>query len=430
MTRELIIQTIRVLLVVGVTLGLMGLVQAGGIDTTDKYAWGTNVGWINFNPTGGGATVYSDHLEGYAWGENIGWIRLGTCSGSPCTHANTTATNYGVNNDGVGNLSGYAWGTNVGWINFNPTGGGVTIDPVTGDFDGYAWGENVGWIHFQNTSPAYKVKTDWRGDLNATYQNNVAAIIKDRSMGPASSGGLSIANSAFLNDNGDGIIFGHNNAAFANVTTDLPGGVDKRWARVWELDINDGSGTTGGNVTLTFDISDAGGTGTFGDPGTYYLLKRATGSSDPFATVTVVSTSVSGDKLTFTVDAGNLGSEFTLGANNSPTAVTLASFTAGATGPEVVLAWETASEVGVLGFNLYRASDADGPYTRINPALIPAQGDEMTGAGYRYVDRPGIGTFSYQLEDVATGGGATRHGPVSVQVAAPHRLYLPLLGRP
>jgi hypothetical protein len=207
----------------------------------------------------------------------------------------------------------------------------VTVDPVSGDFDGYAWAENVGWIHFQYTTP-YKVNTTWRGDLTATYQNDVAAIITTRRPGPSSSSGLTIANgnSGFLNDSGDGIIFGHNNTAFANVTDHLTGtGADKRWARIWQLDVNDGSGTPGGNVDLTFDISEAGGQGNFDAGGTYFLLKRATGSSDNFTEVTVVSTNVSGDQLTFTVDASNLGSEFTLGATaGSGTALTLRSFSA------------------------------------------------------------------------------------------------------
>ena len=47
----------------------------------------------------------------------------------------------------------WAWGTNIGWINFNPTDGGVTIDPITGSFEGDAWAENVGWIRFKNTEP-------------------------------------------------------------------------------------------------------------------------------------------------------------------------------------------------------------------------------------------------------------------------------------
>ena len=52
---------------------LFGVVQAatGNIDTTDKYAWSTDAGWINLRPADGGVTVYDDHLEGYVWAENI-----------------------------------------------------------------------------------------------------------------------------------------------------------------------------------------------------------------------------------------------------------------------------------------------------------------------------------------------------------------------
>jgi len=52
-------------------------VQAqSNIDATNKWAWGTNSGWINFLPTHGGVTIYTDHLEGYAWSENVGWIHF------------------------------------------------------------------------------------------------------------------------------------------------------------------------------------------------------------------------------------------------------------------------------------------------------------------------------------------------------------------
>lgn len=321
------------ILAAGLGLALLSVgaaLAAGSIDPTNRWAWGTNTGWINLAPDNGGVTVYSDHLEGYAWGENIGWIRLGAyAGGSAHAYANDAASTYGVNNDGVGNLSGYAWSTNAGWINFAPNYGGVWIDPVTGDFDGYAWGENTGWLSFQSTSPAYKVATGWRGDLLPAYENGLAALITTHRPDPASSDGLRIANSSFLNDAGDGIIFGHNNAAFSTLTTNLPGGVDKRWARLWQLDVNDGAGTVGGRVTLTFDISDAGGTGSFASSGTYFLLKRAAGSTDNFTSVPLVDTTVSGDQITFTVDVSNLGSEFTLGATaSSPTAVRVQSLSA------------------------------------------------------------------------------------------------------
>ena len=163
MLRKVITYITYPVLMAGLVLGLVGVAYAANIHSDNKWAWGTNIGWINFNPThGGGVTVYSDHLEGYAWAENVGWIRMGTYeAGGAHTYANDAADTYGVNNDGNGNLSGYAWGTNVGWINFNPSDSQVTIDPDTGKFDGYAWGENVGWIHFQNSSPEYYVQTDW-----------------------------------------------------------------------------------------------------------------------------------------------------------------------------------------------------------------------------------------------------------------------------
>jgi len=119
-----------------------------------QYAYGENIGWLNFEPSVAGpdvgATVSSDKLTGFIWAENIGWINL-----SPASYG-------GVFNDGAGNLSGYAWAENVGWLNFDPNvpgdsnDYGVTIDS-DGDFDGWVWGENIGWIHFQ----ASIFKVDW-----------------------------------------------------------------------------------------------------------------------------------------------------------------------------------------------------------------------------------------------------------------------------
>ncbi|EDN65422.1 secreted protein [Beggiatoa sp. PS] len=78
----------------------LSALAASNIDTSDKYAWSENSGWQNFNDTNGGVTVYNDHLEGYAWAENIGWIRLGTHdTGGTHTYANTSQTDYGVNNN-------------------------------------------------------------------------------------------------------------------------------------------------------------------------------------------------------------------------------------------------------------------------------------------------------------------------------------------
>ncbi len=148
------------------------VVTAENIDPDNddsQYAYGENVGYLNFEPGGNGgsgAVVTNSSVTGYVWGENIGWLNL-----SPASYG-------GVANDGAGNLSGYAWGENVGWINFAPTGGGVTIG-ADGVFDGWAWGENIGWIHLKNLAIPYKVKTAWTPSSTAVSLVAFGAMVND-----------------------------------------------------------------------------------------------------------------------------------------------------------------------------------------------------------------------------------------------------------
>ena len=132
-----------------------GWASEGNIDTSNKYAWSENAGWLNFRPTNAGVTAHGTYLFGYAWAENIGWIKLGSGAGP---YDNNSSTNWGVNRDsGTGALSGYAWSEIAGWVNFNSTNSQVIINTATGSFDGYAWSENVGWVHFKYDDPAYNV---------------------------------------------------------------------------------------------------------------------------------------------------------------------------------------------------------------------------------------------------------------------------------
>lgn len=139
---------------------LPAFAYGGNIDTTSRYGWGENVGWINFEPDlGGGVLIEDFSVSGYGWGENIGWILMNP----------TGIAGSGVKNDGNGNLSGFAWNENTGWINFDPYGAEqVKINGDTGDFTGYAWGENIGWISFNCSNTAscgtvnFKVNTTWR----------------------------------------------------------------------------------------------------------------------------------------------------------------------------------------------------------------------------------------------------------------------------
>jgi len=88
----------------------------------------------------------------------------------------------------------------------------------------------------------------------------------------------------------------------------------------------------------------------------------------------------------------------------------------------VFIEWSTESEIDNEGFNLYRASSKDGPYTLINDSLILAEGSSVQGASYIFVDEDvqNRKTYFYKLEDIDIYGMSTFHGPIS---ATPKKIY-------
>ncbi|HYN02923.1 MAG TPA: choice-of-anchor Q domain-containing protein, partial [Vicinamibacteria bacterium] len=111
------------------------------------------------------------------------------------------------------------------------------------------------------------------------------------------------------------------------------------------------------------------------------------------------------------------GAQWDIGADEygGTTAVTLMSFEAVPSDGAVDLAWRTGSEVDNLGFHVYRALSAGGPWTRLTSSLIPGQGFSAMGAAYARRDSGLVnGTrYFYRLEDVDTKSVSTFHGPVS-----------------
>jgi hypothetical protein len=129
------------------------------INPANKFSYGANVGWMDWRgDTANGAVVGEYVCSGYLYAANLGWINLG--SGSPTNgirYQNLAANDFGVNQDGLGNLRGYAYGANIGWINFETTGE-PKVDLATGKFSGYAYSANIGWISLSNA--AAHVQTD------------------------------------------------------------------------------------------------------------------------------------------------------------------------------------------------------------------------------------------------------------------------------
>jgi len=136
------------------------------IDSVNRYAWGANIGWINWvGDTNNGAVIGQYYCMGYLYAANVGWINLG--GGSPVNgiqYQNNSASDFGVNQDGLGNLRGYAWGANIGWINFENTGA-PSVNLRTGILSGYVWSANCGWISLSNAVSYVQTDSLWPGPL-------------------------------------------------------------------------------------------------------------------------------------------------------------------------------------------------------------------------------------------------------------------------
>lgn len=113
--------------------------------------------------------------------------------------------------------------------------------------------------------------------------------------------------------------------------------------------------------------------------------------------------------------------------SEGPTAVELMNFGAEVSGNDVLITWETATELDNLGFNLYRGMSTEGSYVKVNDSLIPTQNPgQALGATYIWVDEGAVSgsTQYYLLEDIDINGVSTTHGPVSVVAQSPTALSL------
>jgi hypothetical protein len=136
------------------------------IDSTNKYAYGANIGWMDWRgDTNNGAVIGEYVCSGYIYAANVGWINLG--SGSPTNgiyYQSVSSNDFGVNQDGLGNLRGYAWGANIGWINFE-SNGAPKVDLKTGRMTGSAYSANCGWISLSNAFAYVQTDTIQQGTL-------------------------------------------------------------------------------------------------------------------------------------------------------------------------------------------------------------------------------------------------------------------------
>ncbi|MFZ1475875.1 MAG: hypothetical protein WAV79_23390, partial [Anaerolineae bacterium] len=114
--------------------------------------------------------------------------------------------------------------------------------------------------------------------------------------------------------------------------------------------------------------------------------------------------------------------------NNAPLAAGLADFAVQAQEQGILVTWETTSEVGTLGFDLWRGMTPDAPTQRLNAELIPSQAPGSSpGFCYAWLDQDNLvmgATYYYWLDVVEVSGAQERHGPLSVTWQAPTALVV------
>ena len=78
-----------------------------------------------------------------------------------------------------------------------------------------------------------------------------------------------------------------------------------------------------------------------------------------------------------------------------------------------VIRWSTASEVDNFGFDVYRAEQENGPFTRITQQPVPGAGTSDEPARYEYTDasiKPDI-QYYYYVESISMSGVREKFTP-------------------
>lgn len=157
----------KLLILLTLAGGLASLRAASTIDPVNKYAYGANIGWMDWRGDTNNGVVIGEYVcSGYMYAANVGWINFG--GGSPTNqiyYQNLSANDFGVNQDGLGNLRGYAWGANIGWLNFE-SNGAPKVDLKSGRMSGYVYSANCGWISLSNAFAYVQTDTVAPGQLD------------------------------------------------------------------------------------------------------------------------------------------------------------------------------------------------------------------------------------------------------------------------
>lgn len=106
----------------------------------------------------------------------------------------------------------------------------------------------------------------------------------------------------------------------------------------------------------------------------------------------------------------------TEGAYSLPTLASISSFDAFIKDDKVLLKWDTLSEIGTAGFNIYRSDNKSNSYVKINERLLPGLISSPQGGTYFYIDSSAIPgqPYTYLVEEIEQRGNKRTSGPFTV----------------
>ncbi|NPA37802.1 MAG: hypothetical protein GXO47_13235, partial [Chlorobi bacterium] len=167
--------------------------------------------------------------------------------------------------------------------------------------------------NYINVKYGITISNDVFSSGDASYSYNVSGVGQeaDGNQQESSSKGFYVVADAGTLDDGEYIMFAHNNTSNSVVTTDLPSGVEARWARDWYVE------KTGGlDATIKFDLPEGIG-GEYPQEISNYVLLYRNSTTGSYSQVTATVNYGDADQVAFDVlDADISNGYYTLGTTN------------------------------------------------------------------------------------------------------------------
>lgn len=195
----------------------------------------------------------------------------------------------------------------------------------------------------------------------------------------------------------------------------LPGGLNSQAKKYWKI------GTTldtfVADISFTLNQSDFASAKGIAD---WVVLHKPDGGA--WSIYPAMAISLPNTIKALGVTEANLNDEFTVASSFDETLpITLSSFTATVNSQNMLtLAWSTASETSMQGYNVYYKPAISNPeMICLTPVLIPAE-NSSSGSHYSFVadDLTEPGTYYFWLEAISIDGSSEFFGPVNATLSA------------